>query len=63
MNGRKRILILLKILDKIREDNEDARKDIEKSITAMWKEEVISFEQVFYILFFDALAFRAQNLF
>ena len=47
MNGRKRILILLKILDKIREDNEDARKNIEKSITAMWKEEVISFEQVF----------------
>ena len=63
MNDKKRILILLKILDKIQEDSEDAKKKIEKSITAMWKEEAISFEQVFYVLFFDALAFRVQNLF
>ena len=35
MNDKKRILILLKILDKIQEDIEDARKKIEKPITAM----------------------------
>ena len=63
MNDKKRILILLKILDKIQEDSEDAKKKIEKYITAMRKEEAISFEQVFYVLFFDALAFRVQNLF
>ena len=39
MNNKKRILILLKILDKIQEDNEDARKKIEKSTTAICKEE------------------------
>ena len=61
----KRILILLKILDKIKEDNEDARKKIEKFITTICKEEGISFEQVLYILFFDAhpLALRVENLF
>ena len=48
---------------KIQEDNKDERKKIEKSITAMCKKEAISFEQVFYILFFEALAFRVQNLF
>ena len=41
-----------KILDKILEDNEDARKEIQKSITAIFKEEGISFEQVLYVLFF-----------
>ena len=51
MKDKKRVLILLKILDKIHKDNEDARKKTEKSITATCKEEVISFEQVFYILF------------
>ena len=35
MNDKKRILILLKILDKIQEGSEDARKKIEKPITAM----------------------------
>ena len=62
MNDKKRILVLLKILDQI-QDNEDARNGIEKSISTICKEEGISFEQVFYILFFDALAFRAENLF
>ena len=52
MKDKKRVLILLKILDKIHKDNEDARKKTEKSITATCnKEEGISFEQVFYILF------------
>ena len=63
MNDKKRILVLLKILDQIQQGNEDARNGIEKSISTICKEEGISFEQVFYILFFDALAFRAENLF
>ena len=53
MNDKKRILILLLILDKIQEDNENARK-LEESVMAICKEEGISLEQVFYILFFDA---------
>ena len=52
MNDKKRISILLKILDQIQQDNEDVRNGIEKSITAICKEEGPFFEQVFYILFF-----------
>ena len=65
MNDKKTILILLEILDKILEDNEDTRKKIQKSITAIFKEEGISFEQVLYVLFFDAhpLAFKVKNSF
>ena len=62
MNDKKRILILLKILDKIQENNKNARK-VEESITTICKEEGISFEQVFFVLFFDPLAFRVKNLF
>ena len=59
MNDKRRILILLKILDQIEQDSKDARIGIEKSIATICKEEGISFEQVFYILFFDAaFAFR-----
>ena len=39
MNDKKRILLLLKILDKIQEDNKNARK-VEESITTICKEEV-----------------------
>ena len=53
MNDKKIIFILLKVLDKIQEYKEDARK-VEESITAVCKEKGISFEQVFYIFFFDA---------
>ena len=59
MNDKKRILILLKILDKIQEDNKNARK-VEESITTICKEERIPFELVFYILFFDPLAFIVE---
>ena len=55
MNDKKRILILLKILDQIQRDNKDARNRIKKSITTICKEEGTSFEQVFYILVFDAV--------
>ena len=50
MNDKKRILVLLKILDQIQQDNEDARNGIEKSMSTICKEEGLSFEQVFYIL-------------
>ena len=63
MNDKKRILVLIKILDQIQEDNEEARNSIEKSISMTCKEEGIPFEQVIYILFFDTLAFRVENLF
>ena len=43
------------MLDKIQHDDEDARNEIEKSISTICKGEGISFEQVFYILFFDAV--------
>ena len=51
MDDQKRILIILKILDQIQQDNQDAKNCIEKSITTICKEKGISFEQVFYILF------------
>ena len=47
--------MLLKILDQIQQDNENARNGIEKSITAICKVQGISFEQVFYVLFSDAV--------
>ena len=52
MNYKKKILILLKILDKIQQDNKDAKKRTEKFISIICKEEGISFEKVFYILLF-----------
>ena len=64
MNDKKIIFILWKILDKIQEYKENAKK-VEESITAICKEEGVSFEQVFYILFFNAHppAFRVESLF
>ena len=51
MNDKRKILILLKILYQIQQDNQDARNAIEKSIPTICKEEGIFFEQVFYILY------------
>ena len=45
----------VRILDQIQQDHEDAGNRTKKSITTICKEEGISFEQVFYILFFDAV--------
>ena len=75
MNDKIRILILLKLLDQIQQDNENARNGIEKSISIICKEEGISFEQIFYILLLFLMlyllvinlnhpsAFRVENLF
>ena len=38
MNDKRRIWILLRILDQIQKDNEDARNGIEKSIASICKE-------------------------
>ena len=51
MNDKRIILILFKILDQIQQDNQDARNGIEKSVATICKEDGISFEQVFYILY------------
>ena len=52
---KKKKMILLKMLDQIQQDNEDARDGTEKSIATICNEEGISFEQVFYMLVFDVL--------
>ena len=51
MKYKKIISVLLKILDQIQQNNEDTRNGIKKSVAAIWKEEGISSEQVFNILF------------
>ena len=63
MNDKRRILILLRILDQIQKDNEDARNGIEKSIATICKEEGISSWQVYYILFFDAVFISNKSSF
>ena len=51
MNDKKRILILLKMLDQFQQDNENARYGLEKSIAAISKdEEGITFEKFFFFL-------------
>ena len=50
MSDKKRIFILLKILDQISQDNEEARNSIEKSIATICKEVGISFERVFFVV-------------
>ena len=60
---QKENLILWKILDQIQQENQDARNGIEKSIAAICKEVGISFEQVFYNLFFDAVFISNKSSF
>ena len=58
MNDKRRILILLKTLEQIKQDNQDSRNGIEKSIETICKKESIFLEQVFYILhilFFEVI--------
>ena len=74
MNDKKKILILLKILDQIQQYSEDARNGIKKSMATICKEEGFSFERssILYIYIFlmlyllvinHPLAFRVENLF
>ena len=55
MNDNGRNFIILKILDQIQQDNEDARDGIDKSVVKIYNEEGISFEPIFYILRFDVV--------
>ena len=45
------------------EDNADARDGINKSVVTICNEEGISFGQVFYILFFDAVFISNKSSF
>ena len=53
----------MRILEQIQQDNEDARDGIGKSVATICNEEGISFEQVFYILFFDAVFISNRSFF
>ena len=55
MNDKGECFVLLRILDQIQHDNEDTKDGIDKSVATICNKEGISFEQVFYILFFDAV--------
>ena len=71
MNDKKKILILLKILDQIQQYSEDARNGIKKSMATICKEEGFSFEQssilyiyiYIYIFFFDAVFISNKSSF
>ena len=63
MNDKKTILILLKTLEQIQQDNNDSNNGIEKSISTICKKKDISFEQVFYILIFDAVFISNKSSF
>ena len=63
MNNKRKNFILLRILDNIQQDNEDARDSIDKSTATISNEEGISIEQVFYILFFDAVFISNKSSF
>ena len=56
MNDKKRISMLLKILDQISQGNEEARNGIEESLATICKEG-ISFEQVFHFILFHFILF------
>ena len=69
MNDKKKILILLKILDQIQQYSEDARNGIKKSMATICKEEGFSFEQssilyiYIYFFFFDAVFISNKSSF
>ena len=54
MNDKRENFILLRILEQIQQDSADAR-DTNKFVATICNEDVISFEQVFNILFFDGV--------
>ena len=62
MNDKKRISMLLKILDQISQGNEEARNGIEESLATICKEG-ISFEQVFHFILFYFILFLFIYLF
>ena len=63
MSDKRKNFVLLRTLDQIQQDNEDARDSINKSLAAICNEEGISFEQVFCILFFDVVFISNKSSF
>ena len=57
MNDKKRILILLKILDQIKQKNEEASSGIERSISTICKEEGILYLLLYLLFVFIFLYF------
>ena len=55
MNDKRMNFILLITFHQIQQDSEDARDGIDKSVAKISKEGGISVEEVFCILFFDAV--------
>ena len=63
MNDKRKNVILLRILDQIQQSNTDVRDGKNKSLATICNEEGIYFEQVFYILCFDAVFFNNKSYF
>ena len=61
INNQRRNFTLSRILIQMQEVNEDVRNDINKSVANICEEEGVSFEQVFYILIFDAVILWHQQ--
>ena len=53
----------MRILDKIQQDNPDAKVGINKSAATIFNEQDISFEHVFYNLLFDAVFVTSKSSF
>ena len=63
MNDKRNKFILLRILDKIQQNNPDAKVGINKSAATIFNEQDISFEHVFYNLLFDAVFVTSKSSF
>ena len=63
MNVKRVNFIHLRVLDQIQQGNKDIRDGIDKSVAKIFNKEGISFEQVFYILFPDAVFISNKSSF
>ena len=63
MNVKRVNFIHLRVLDQIQQGNKDIRDGIDKSVAKIFNKEGISFEQVFYILFLDAVFISNKSSF
>ena len=63
MNVKRVNFIHLRVLDQIQQGNKDIRDGIDKSVAKIFNKVGISFEQVFYILFLDAVFISNKSSF
>ena len=63
MNNKRKNFIILQLFNQIQQDNADARDDISKSVATICNEGDVYFEQVLYILFFDAVFISNESYF